>query len=166
MIRFAWIKGASFSQYEFSLLCDAVGLANKAVNTEDFRRFLKELNEPKISTAFGPTNVIQMSVSKYSPWNPFTSAVARTDNGVIYLNRKRFRIEPYLPKKLGNAQFTDEDISHARQLLAAAIAGTLCHEYCHVLGFEHTSNREAYLERDTPYKVGDMVEMIAKNLVA
>lgn len=53
----------------------------------------------------------------YKPLNPFTSAMGYSDGKAIYLNSRKFK------------DFTFNDL-----------VGLLCHEYLHMVGFNHGNN--------------------------
>lgn len=82
----------------------------------------------------GPENV---EVKFYTPWNPFTRAIAMTNgDGCIYLNWRKFK-----------SRSLDE------------IVGTLLHEYSHLCGFKHGNNYKTKekCEYSVPYFLSENV---------
>ena len=97
------------------------------------------------STEAGKTGA---SVKLWRPWNPWTRATAYTDGTKsIYINsRKIYRYSPGSKKNI------------------ASLAGTLAHEYVHVLdafhswNFDHGDNYSDGKEKSAPYLVGNEME--------
>lgn len=107
---------------------------------EDYIKGIAEIGEPKLIQAFVYADVIKIKLKFKRLWNPFSSEVAAQKNGIIYLNRKSFI------QKSG----------------VASLAGTLAHEYSHVIGYGHGFLPSKKRALSVPYVVGDLVCAIAK----
>lgn len=75
-----------------------------------------------------------IKIAPYRTWNPWSVVLAYSANGVVNLNR--WKLSKLTPEEL---------------------AGTIAHEYTHVLGFTHSYYNNSERPDSVPYKIGRMV---------
>lgn len=128
-----------FSTDQIKAINDAVALLQRVCEQEDFIQAVSGMGQPLLvqNYVYGP---MTLTIKPWRPWNPFTSATASTpmNQGPIGLGTKAFK----------------QDTS--------ALAGTLAHEYSHVIGYGHGFLPSKKRALSVPYVVGDLVCAIAK----
>ncbi|NBO55426.1 MAG: hypothetical protein EBU84_12735, partial [Actinobacteria bacterium] len=75
-----------FTPDQFSLIIRAHELANKVLKTEALEKIVRDTYDPRLISALLGQEPIRLTLRFYRPWNPFTSALAYTQSGIIYLN--------------------------------------------------------------------------------
>jgi hypothetical protein len=153
-------KHQSFSQKELLKLQACLPLLEKVVNGQKFKERICEikkftscdLNGQQVYEIFmngrqvGDTTddrEMDIDLTIYSTW-PWITTVGYTYANVVrtWINRKFF------------LAFT-----------LAGIAGNISHEYCHKLGFDHTSHWTPERDASVPYFIGYLIEELVQEMI-
>lgn len=129
-----------FTDAQNRMIDEAVALGNKVRASLDFVSGIAAMKEPRLMTHLVQSEFLKLDLEFYRPWNPFTSAVAHAQDGVIYLNKRAFNLG------------------------IDGLCACLFHETCHLapLNYKHASNRP--IIQDVPRKVGALVLEVARRL--
>ena len=146
----------NFSPQELSRIKNIISNLPRVINSNDFRVFVKEnkidnaykFEENNNNTNEKIYNHIMSGTEKLSP--------AIDNNWQLTLNKRwlfsrsiNAYTYDYIPEITFNSRYF-------KSVDDASIAGTICHEYSHKLGYKHDSPNQQKQQNSVPYSVGQM----------
>ena len=129
-----------------SNLLQAVTLVEGFLVSPKLLSFIRAKKTWEYTNDNGETIAVKLSkgrqavIKLYTPWYPWSKAIASTTGNVISLNSRKMN----------------------RSI--ESIANTLIHEYCHVINYGHGNNSPIGKENSVPYWVGNKFERMLKGL--
>lgn len=133
------------TQQEEETIAGAVSWLLDVISSAEFKAVMErgnldpELTEKLIVTQrvaddFLTIKDATLKIGFYKTWNPWSSVVAYTSSDkIIRFNRRKL-----------NRQKNE-------------IAGTIAHEYCHVIGYKHDFHKTKERDKSVPYVIGNIV---------